>query len=56
MKTELGKELEDCWNSQETTVLPSLDIRRKRMDESIKFIEDIEIAFQEWFVIVFLFF
>lgn len=51
---ELAKKLEDSWNSQEIAILPSLDLRRKRVDESAKCIEDVEITLQEWYSNVFL--
>lgn len=53
--TELTKELEDCWRTQEAKILPSLELRRKRMEESAKLIEEVELAFKEWFVLNFLF-
>lgn len=46
--SELSKKLEDNWNAQEVAIFPSLELRRKRMDEALKYIQDVEVALQEW--------
>ncbi|KAI9552146.1 hypothetical protein GHT06_022483 [Daphnia sinensis] len=45
---DLAKKLEDSWNAQKTAILPSLELRRKRMDEALKYVADVDVALHEW--------